>query len=232
MADQTNFEIADIIVMELVNEKDFMERIQPYVKATVDNYPQIRRLEKQIIKFCANSICCANHTHELARQNDYVGKIVTIEVLKHYWEQYSDEEFRPTAHLPGTDYYQTYKKKPKPTAGTNRAKLEIRVLTQHLPDANKAREHAHKAKHEPKQLTNPKPKTMEITVNKIETKTFINGSDAATLSDDQIFLLIARTEKDIEKLEAIKEKPKKLTIKITAMKNSVLELIKIVDSRD
>lgn len=78
---------------------------------------------------------------------------------------------------------------------------------------------------------NPKGETtMKLT--KIETITFIDNLRADEMGDDQIFALISQTEKDIDKLEAVKEKPKKLTAKITAMKESVKELGKIVDARD
>jgi len=69
-------------------------------------------------------------------------------------------------------------------------------------------------------------------ITKIETVVRINNTDASEYSDDDIFSLIAKTEKDIEKLEAIKEKPKKLTAKIKAMQASITELVKIVDTRD
>jgi len=82
------------------------------------------------------------------------------------------------------------------------------------------------------QIFKPKLKTEEIIMTKIETVVRINNVDASNYTNDDIFSLIAKTEKDIEKLEAIKEKPTKLTAKIKAMQDSIKELVKIVDTRD
>ncbi len=65
----------------------------------------------------------------------------------------------------------------------------------------------------------------------IETKVFIFGGDAINLSDDQIFDRISEIEHQISKLEAIKEKPKKLSTKIKKMKEAIAELITYVDER-
>ncbi len=84
------------------------------------------------------------------------------------------------------------------------------------------------------------PQTFNETLNKetimnpakiIETKIFIFDDDANTFTDDQIFSKISDVEYQIEKMEKIKEKPKKLTAKIKKMKEAIVELITYVDER-
>jgi len=71
--------------------------------------------------------------------------------------------------------------------------------------------------------------TKEPTMLTIKTITYVNGNDVSTLSDDQIFTLIAQTEKDIKGYEAIENKPKKLEQKIQDMKDAIGNLIMLVD---
>jgi hypothetical protein len=66
----------------------------------------------------------------------------------------------------------------------------------------------------------------------IETKTFIAGVDAATMSDAQIFRKIASIEQDIDKLLQIKRKPQKLIDAIETMRKDVVALCEYVDSRE
>ena len=78
------------------------------------------------------------------------------------------------------------------------------------------------------------PKKEEPTMNKnlIETKTFVNGIDASGMSDTEIFSLIAKTEAEIAKLEAIKTPSKKLAEAIAKLKTGVAELAEYVDNRE
>lgn len=73
--------------------------------------------------------------------------------------------------------------------------------------------------------------TMNATAPAIEVKTFIRGVEAKDLSDDQIFNEIRRIEKDIEELDKVKSKPKKLAAKIEEMHKSIKELTEYVDGR-
>lgn len=66
----------------------------------------------------------------------------------------------------------------------------------------------------------------------IETKTFIAGQDAANMSDVQIFAKIASIEQQIDKLEQIKAKPRKLVAAIEAMRKDVDALCEYVDGRE
>lgn len=79
---------------------------------------------------------------------------------------------------------------------------------------------------EPKQENTMNPE------NIIKTKVYVSGNDASDLTDDQLFAQVATVEKEIERLDAIKTKPKKLEVRIAEMKSQLDELIKYIDSRD
>lgn len=85
--------------------------------------------------------------------------------------------------------------------------------------------------------TTPNPTTKDHTmttnasITKVEQKTFINGVDAATLSDDHIFGLIAKAEQQIESLNKINNKPKKLQARIKDISAYVKDLVAYVDNR-
>ncbi len=66
---------------------------------------------------------------------------------------------------------------------------------------------------------------------KIETKTYVDGADASKLSQDQIFDMIARAEKEIVRLEGITSKPRALTAKIKGLHEGIGGLVKISDAR-
>jgi len=356
MATPTDFEIADIVTLELINEHEFMEHIQPFIKKAVDSYVVTSNLQDEIIKFQYEAECCGAHAHTLKRLDSRIQKIVTVEILKHYWEKYSNKEFAITTHVPST-YYGIYIRKPqKPETKTMEGPksdiqnipvtgIEFQVLAKYT-DLNNTANHKAESLFNSNRLINKaidhfkcykqgrwawntlkkafaarvigttfcrndneeaivnlltlkiyqklfknelyqrdftvrdippqchylfensmfeetdiykqvadrikqphddhldasrfitkfaKLKPEENTMNhitKIETVVRINNTDASEYSDDDIFSLIAKTEKDIEKLEAIKEKPKKLEVKIDKMKESIKELAKIVDARD
>lgn len=65
----------------------------------------------------------------------------------------------------------------------------------------------------------------------IETKTFINGIDAAQLTDDQIFQRIANIEKKIDALTAIRAKSTKIQAAIASLEADVQSLVAFVDAR-
>ena len=65
----------------------------------------------------------------------------------------------------------------------------------------------------------------------IETKIFIFGTDASTMSDDQIVDRIFDIERQIETLQSVKNKPKKLVAKLNAMQDDIKALVEYVDSR-
>ena len=69
------------------------------------------------------------------------------------------------------------------------------------------------------------------TLANIENKVLIQGQDAANMSDDQIFDLIAKLEAQQARLNNIGTKPKKLTAKIEALSNDIALLVEYVDGR-
>lgn len=68
------------------------------------------------------------------------------------------------------------------------------------------------------------------TIN-IETRTFVNNVNISELSDDAVFDIIAKTEAEVRRLEAIEAKPAKLQAKIDALKASIVKLGELVDAR-
>lgn len=66
----------------------------------------------------------------------------------------------------------------------------------------------------------------------IETKTFIAGVDAATMSDTQIFNKITSLELAIDKLVGIRAESKKKDAAIEALQADVHALVAYVDSRE
>jgi hypothetical protein len=67
---------------------------------------------------------------------------------------------------------------------------------------------------------------------KIETKTFVNGVDIATLDDANVYALIATQEAQIKELDKIETKPKKLTAEIEKRKAGVKALVDYLDSKE
>lgn len=76
-----------------------------------------------------------------------------------------------------------------------------------------------------------KPIQKETIMIKIENKTFFNGADISAYSDDALFGKIQEAEKELERLEAIKNKPKKLEKKIADLKEGIKALVEAVDAR-
>lgn len=70
-----------------------------------------------------------------------------------------------------------------------------------------------------------------MTAKLIENKVYINGTDATDLSDKEIFVLIAKTEAEIDKLKAIKTPSKKLAAAIDKLQGDVVKLATYVDER-
>lgn len=70
-----------------------------------------------------------------------------------------------------------------------------------------------------------------MTAKLVENKVYINGTDATGLSDKEIFVLIAKTEAEIDKLKAIKTPSKKLAAAIDKLQEDVVKLATYVDER-
>ena len=70
-----------------------------------------------------------------------------------------------------------------------------------------------------------------MTAKLIENKVYINGTDATGLSDKEIFVLIAKTEAEIDKMKAIKTPSKKLAAAIDKLQEDAVKLATYVDER-
>ena len=357
-----DFEIVDIVVMELVNERSFLDRIRSTLEAAIKHHSKFSRL----IETIEYATPYSGHTYKLSDFNENIKTVVAVEILKHYWENYSNKEFDIEVHIPNNAhdlYIKRPKKEAEPTPqpvsrfgmplmqghtkefqevqdkfkvrmqqkrwidesikhlqkyqdgawawNTLRGKFsdnitgpngstwyptekekellnlftlyvyqglfkeldvgeftkwnipsQCRYLFEEKTFEEKPTELEFQSQSRIMRNTSTRPphddhldagtyafaskalfqaserrfihkfKPKEITMNKIETVVRINDADASDFSDDDIFDLIAKTEKDVEKLEAIKEKPKKLEAKIVKMQESIKELAKIVDERD
>jgi hypothetical protein len=114
---------------------------------------------------------------------------------------------------------------------------EWKIYNTHNANVNKCAEipepprHLDRAIAEQKAYYNPnKSKDTSMTI-KIESKTFFNGVDLATYTDDQLFGKISEAEKEVERLEAIVAKPKKLVKKIQELKDGIDALAAAIDAR-
>jgi len=64
-----------------------------------------------------------------------------------------------------------------------------------------------------------------------ETRHFIHGREAASMTDAYIFNLIGRKEDEINRLNRIHNKPAKLVAAIEALQSEIDQLVKYVDAR-
>lgn len=76
-----------------------------------------------------------------------------------------------------------------------------------------------------------KESTMADAKNAVETITFVYGTDAKDVTEDNIFTHIANLEGQIKNLEAIETKPKALVAKIESLRADIAALVKISDDR-
>jgi hypothetical protein len=75
-------------------------------------------------------------------------------------------------------------------------------------------------------------KTEDQPMIKIEHKTYVNGTDVANLSTDAIVCIISESEKTIDRLNALRAKPKAVQTKITQLQEGIDALVKLLDERD
>jgi hypothetical protein len=82
----------------------------------------------------------------------------------------------------------------------------------------------------------PQPETITMTTSSaspiaIVTKTFVDGVDASTLTAAQIYERIAAEENTIERLSAIKTKPKALVKELATRQAGIEALVAVLDAR-
>lgn len=73
---------------------------------------------------------------------------------------------------------------------------------------------------------------MTTSILTLTTKHYINGTDISTLSNSQIYNLIAQQESAIKDLEAITNKPNSLTKEIADRQASIQTLVDFLNNRD
>lgn len=78
----------------------------------------------------------------------------------------------------------------------------------------------------------PEYKAMTTSILTLTTKHYINGTDISSLSNSQIYNLIAQQEAAIKDLEAITNKPNSLTKEIADRKASIQTLVDFLNDRD
>lgn len=66
---------------------------------------------------------------------------------------------------------------------------------------------------------------------KIEHKTYINGEALSNYSDDDLLALIARAEKTLEELSALKAQPKIVAARKEALQLGIQEITNILDAK-
>lgn len=93
------------------------------------------------------------------------------------------------------------------------------------------------AETQPETASETQPETqkeiiMNTTTIEITTKHFINGREVSTMTDAEIYDMIAKQEADIERLDAIKTKPARLAKQIAGMQAGVKALVDFLDAKD
>ena len=131
-----NHEIADVIVLELVNEVKFdryinsKNRIVKYFNEEITfNTFAIRLRQPQGIHYRKD-----DHTYYLRDQSTEVQHLVALGIITHYWEQHHEFAFTRW-DIPAEARY-LYEK--EVTKTVDFSELEILVLTKYISDYNKA----------------------------------------------------------------------------------------------
>lgn len=65
----------------------------------------------------------------------------------------------------------------------------------------------------------------------LKTRTLLNGANADSMHDDELFDLISNTEREIKRMEEIENKPKKLEAKIAERRDEIKKLVNFIDTR-
>lgn len=85
--------------------------------------------------------------------------------------------------------------------------------------------------HSPDRYTKPNPEETPVSI-KIETITYVNDIPVHDLSDDAVFEIISRAEKEIERLKGISNRPARISKRIEELNDGISELVKLLDERD
>lgn len=85
---------------------------------------------------------------------------------------------------------------------------------------------------EPSAPTPTPTKEPTMSIITITNQTLVNGAEINTMSDSQLFGLIAKQEQEIEAMRKIQAKPKRLVAAIEARQKAIDDLVKLIDERD
>lgn len=66
----------------------------------------------------------------------------------------------------------------------------------------------------------------------IETRTYIEGCNAAEMSDEHIYAIIERKENEMRKWDGLNNKPKKIATMRAKLQDEIAALVNFVDSRE
>lgn len=80
-------------------------------------------------------------------------------------------------------------------------------------------------------ISTTKDTTMNASIT-IKTVTYVNGRDVDSLSTDDVLTLIANAEGRIKQLTALDSKPAAAVKEADALKDSIAQLVELVDARD
>jgi hypothetical protein len=94
-------------------------------------------------------------------------------------------------------------------------------------EVNNRRNQKRAAQPQKEEPTMNSPTPIEIT-----TKTFVNGNDVSTMTDGQIYALIAGEEQRIRELRAIGNQPKRLVAEIAKREAGIQALVTYLDSKE
>ena len=185
-----------------------LENEQVFYNAYRAGDPDCARARRDCIKYCANQL----------RENPGNGH--DREHLRRYFdEQYSMPEATVDTYpeLPLLEFWLDRVKYPVPDKAPPQEFGEVIIDS---------------AVSQPTPLTVQEILMNKTDIIKIETKTYVNGTDVATLSDSEIYSLIAAQEAQVEELEKIKTKPKKLVAEIEKRKAGIQALVDYLDSKE
>ena len=82
-----------------------------------------------------------------------------------------------------------------------------------------------------KYLVKPQKEIQMAFQIKVETKTFINGYDAVSLTDDALLSMIANAERELESIDKIINKPKMLVQRKEDLQKGIMQIVNIMDSK-
>jgi len=216
-------------VLTLTNDGEFYRRIMPYMRRLVNGCNYYSSFRRTIFETMRDRI---SPGWSSAKRRSTTA--LTARIFEHYYEeasggeQISDEamQHKLVRFMPNwaqLDFAEYKDELIRSRRASHDDQLDAyRFVAAQLSEQQQLREAG---------IPTPTPIKEQAMTIKITNLTLVNGQDISKLSDDEIFDLIAATEKEIDKLEAIGTKPAKLVKKIDELKTAVRQLADLCDSR-